>query len=364
MKFLIPLLLFLLLLFYICRRFWQILPFGTVPRVGAVILIVGLFLLLPAFFVIRSAEVPVPLLTFIYGLSTSWFFILLYLFLGLLVLDLLRLMIPAMRPWFLHSWKGTLLLLVPVALLFLYGYFHYRSKAIVSLDLKVERPLKRPLRIVAVSDLHLGYTIGPREAAGWVELINAQQPDVVLIAGDIVDNSVRPLWESGTAAVLRGIKAPLGVYACMGNHDWLAGVEKSAQFMHESGIRLLRDEAVMVDSAFYIVGRDDRTNLRRASLRHLTEGLQTDLPVILLDHQPYHLEEAEAVGIDFQFSGHTHRGQVFPINLITDAIYECSHGYLRKSGRTHVYVSSGLGIWGGKFRIGSQSELVVATLHN
>jgi predicted MPP superfamily phosphohydrolase len=80
--------------------------------------------------------------------------------------------------------------------------------------------------------------------------------------------------------------------------------------------------------------------------------------IILLDHQPYHLEEAEQNGVDLQLSGHTHRGQIFPINLVTDRVYEKSHGYLRK-GNSHIYVTSGIGLWGGKFRIGTQSEYLV-----
>jgi predicted MPP superfamily phosphohydrolase len=90
-------------------------------------------------------------------------------------------------------------------------------------------------------------------------------------------------------------------------------------------------------------------------------SLLTTHYTILLDHQPYHLEEAEQAGIDFQLSGHTHRGQVWPISWITDHIYECSWGSHQR-GNTQYYVSSGIGIWGGKYRIGTQSEYVVATI--
>jgi predicted MPP superfamily phosphohydrolase len=147
----------------------------------------------------------------------------------------------------------------------------------------------------------------------------------------------------------------------MGNHDYIANANRTIPFIKSTGIHLLRDEAILVDSAIYIVGRDDRSNPHRKPIKEILKGLNTNKPLILLDHQPYHLEEAANAGVDFQFSGHTHRGQVFPINLITDAIYEKSHGYLKK-GNTNIYVSSGLGIWGGKFRIGSQSEYVVINL--
>ena len=111
-----------------------------------------------------------------------------------------------------------------------------------------------------------------------------------------------------------------------------------------------------------IIGRDDRTNLRRASVETLIKKTDTSKFTILLDHQPYHLEEAEKAGIDFQLSGHTHYGQVWPISWIEDAIYENAYGPLTK-GKTRYFVTSGIGIWGGKFRIGTRSEYLVATIH-
>ena len=112
-----------------------------------------------------------------------------------------------------------------------------------------------------------------------------------------------------------------------------------------------------------IVGRDDRTNRRRKSLKTILATADTTRYTIVLDHQPYHLEEAERSHVDFQFSGHTHYGQVWPISWITNAIYECAFGSHQR-GNTHYYVSSGMGIWGGKFRIGTRSEYVVATLRH
>lgn len=110
-----------------------------------------------------------------------------------------------------------------------------------------------------------------------------------------------------------------------------------------------------------IVGRDDRTNRRRRSLREVMAGIDRSKYIIEMDHQPYHLEEAEQNGVDFELAGHTHHGQVWPLNWVTDAIYEKAYGSMTK-GRTHYYISSGIGIWGGKFRIGTQSEYVVATV--
>jgi predicted MPP superfamily phosphohydrolase len=109
------------------------------------------------------------------------------------------------------------------------------------------------------------------------------------------------------------------------------------------------------------VGRDDRHNHRRESLGELLDRVDSAKPIIILDHQPYNLAEVDAAGVDIQLSGHTHRGQVWPLSLLTDYIYEQSHGY-RKWQNTHIYVSSGLSLWGPPFRIGTNSELAIITV--
>ena len=157
------------------------------------------------------------------------------------------------------------------------------------------------------------------------------------------------------------------VYACLGNHEYYAGHPEAQQFYKDAGIHLLIDEAEVIDSAIVIIGRDDRTNMRRKPVKDLVAdasslfALHSSPYTIIMDHQPYNLDRSEAAGVDFQLSGHTHRGQVWPISWITDHIYECSWGSHQR-GNTQYYVSSGLGIWGGKFRIGTQSEYVVATI--
>jgi predicted MPP superfamily phosphohydrolase len=192
-------------------------------------------------------------------------------------------------------------------------------------------------------------------------LINEKNPDLVLIAGDLIDFSVIPLTEQNMAEEFYKIKAP--IYACMGNHEYISGEEKAKEFFKKAGIRLLQDEALLLQKyGLLIVGRDDRFNKSRKTLPQLIEGYETDsLYTIVLDHQPYHLEEAEKSGIDLQLSGHTHDGQVWPLNYITSMMYENSHGYSQRR-KTHYYVSSGIGIWGGKFRIGTRSEYVVITI--
>jgi hypothetical protein len=225
--------------------------------------------------------------------------------------------------------------------------------------MKAQKSLPREYKIVMASDLHIGYHNQRKELARWVDMMNAENPDFILIAGDIIDGSMRPIVEERMAEEFRRLKAP--VYACLGNHEFYSGVPGAKQFYQDAGIHLLVDDAAVIDSSIVIIGRDDRTNMRRKPIKELMESAPNAQFSIVLDHQPYNLDRAEAAGVDFQLSGHTHRGQVWPISWITDRIYECSWGSHQR-GNTQFYVSSGLGIWGGKFRIGTQSEYVVATL--
>lgn len=170
--------------------------------------------------------------------------------------------------------------------------------------------------------------------------------------------SIRPLLEENMAEEFRRIQVP--VYACLGNHEYYSGEPEAQRFYREARINLLQDASAAF-SDLTIIGRDDRTNRRRKLLKDIVARADLNKYTILLDHQPFHLEQAERAGIDFQFSGHTHHGQVWPVSWITDYIYECAFGHHQR-GNTHYYVSSGLGIWGGKYRIGTRSEYLVVTV--
>lgn len=343
---------------YVLWHVWQLLPFASAWRWTAVTLCALPFFLLPLVFTRTLDRMPMPLATVCYETATSALFVLLYLALAFLLLDIGRMAGLVPRGW-LHA-NGTVaaVMLVLTVAVFVGGNIHYNNKVRRTISLTTDKPLGRSVRIVMMSDLHLGYHNRRAELARWVDLINAERPDMVLIAGDIVDISTRPLWEQDMAAELRRISAP--VYASFGNHEYLSGEAEARRFLAAAGITLLRDSTVTVGD-IVVAGRDDRMNTGRKSVASLLEGADRSKYIILLDHQPYHLDRAEHAGADFQLSGHTHRGQVWPISWITDAIYECAAGPWQR-GRTRYYVSSGMGIWGGKFRIGTSSEYVVATI--
>jgi len=344
---------------YALWHVWRILPLDTPWRMA----VVGMLALcLIAFFgnfgLWNIDRLPMPLATASYEIGNSSIMVLLYAVIIFLVLDLGRLLHIVPPTLLEHSVKGTAAIIVLLVGIFTYGYFHYINKVRVPMNLVTEKPLECPLKIAMLSDLHLGYHNRVGEVNRWMRLINAEKPDLVLIAGDIIDRNIRPLREEKMDSCFRKLQAP--VVACLGNHEYYSGSAEARQFYKDAGIHLLIDSSITV-KGINIIGRDDRTNPRRKSLAALLQGVDRSRYTILLDHQPYHLEEAEREQIDFQLSGHTHYGQVWPISWIEDAIYEDAYGPLRKSG-TQFYVSSGIGIWGAKFRIGTQSEYIVAEL--
>ena len=296
-----------------------------------------------------------------YEVGNSWLIVLLYCVLIFLLLDILRLVRLVPKNILIHNAACSIVIIGVLCLIFSYGYWKYMNKERVEIDLKTEKKITRSYNIVLMSDLHLGYHNRRAELAKWIEKINAEDPDYVLIAGDIVDINIRPLLEENMAEEFRKIKAP--IYACLGNHEYYSGDTIAEQFYRDANIKLLRDETVNIGKDISIIGRDDRTNVHRKNINELTKDVEKSRYIILLDHQPYHLDRTQHAGIDFQFSGHTHDGQVWPISLITKYLYEDSYGQYQR-GKTQYYVTSGIGIWGGKFRIGTQSEYIVANIHD
>ena len=348
----------LLALAYAGWHVWTLVPLPKVWRAVVIMLGVGSFLLLFLNLGRVIDRMPLSLARLCYDIGNSSIFVLLYLVMAFVLLDLGRLVRLVPREWLNHNIYTTAVLATGLFAVFLIGNIRYRNKVRVPLTLTTGKPLAKPLRLVMLSDLHLGYHNPRAELARWVDMVNREQPDMVLIAGDIIDMSIRPLVEEKMAEEFRRIEAP--VYACLGNHEYFTGEPQAQQFYREAGIHLLCDTCEVVGDVC-LIGRDDRMNPHRKSMAKLAAEADRSKYTILLDHQPYFLEQAERAGIDFQLSGHTHRGQVWPISWITDWMYECAWGEHQR-GNTRYYVSSGIGIWGGKFRIGTQSEYVVVEL--
>ena len=361
----INLVLLFVLTFYCALRGYQVLrPFSQVVVFGYIAVLISLFV---SCFVglVWGADMPPaigkPLTLFGY----SYIIIFVYLLASFFIVDIFRL-----TNHFFHIISPAVMLgvrqwtfiatVISTVIVFVVGNYRFQHPEIVRLEVNTEKShQEKTVRIVMASDLHLGVTIDKKRLDKFVHLINEQQPDIVLFAGDVVDRRMEPLVQQRMDEELSRIQAPLGVYTISGNHEYISGVPDQVKlFMEKAGVVFLRDTVCLVDSSFYLIGRDDHTNKQRKQLSELVGELNDNLPRILLDHQPYNLSEAEQNNINLQLSGHTHAGQFFPINLIVKRLFELPYGY-KKKGNTHYFVSSGLGIWGPPFRIGTQSELVV-----
>ncbi len=247
--------------------------------------------------------------------------------------------------------------------LLVYGNIRFNNPEVTRLELKIGKPLPGDeLKLVMISDIHLSNYITGDDLDKYIEMINGENPNLVLIAGDIADMRLEPLKKWGVAERFAKIKAPMGVYAISGNHEFYGGEkEQILNYLKEGGINILLDSVAVTGGGVQIAGRDDRTNHKRKTIKEVLKDTDKSLPLILLDHQPFNLAEAENEGVDLQLSGHTHNGQFWPGSLIVKWMYELPYGYKRR-GDTHYYVSSGIGLWGPKVRIGTKSEIVSITL--
>lgn len=248
------------------------------------------------------------------------------------------------------------------------GYGLVNAMQIDNVSYEIELPDKTDIsdiNIVMVSDLHLGALGSESRLEDIVDEINALKPDVLLIAGDFFDTDFAAINNPEKAKkTLNKIAATYGTYACFGNHDAGKTFAQMEAFMQESNIRVLKDESVIIDNRLMLVGRLDGTpiggfnNEKRKELSSFFVKEDSNMPVIVLDHNPANINTYNS-DVDLILSGHTHRGQIFPANIITDLINEVDYGYYRKNANSpQVVVTSGIGYWGMPMRVGSNSEIV------
>lgn len=333
-------------------------PLPMALKLLVTLLFIVAVLLFPTLMFIREEMHANKFFHILYNASSIWLAITLYLSVLLilvLILKLFGLIIP-------HSFA---LCCAIVAIILISGYINFTTPAIrkFKIELSGKSGQEHSLRIVAASDIHLGYGIDRARLEKYVKLIDSQNPDLILISGDLVDSSVEPLYESKMEEELRQLKAKYGIYMVPGNHEYISGIEKCGEFIRHTPIVMLRDSVITIDGKVNIAGRDDRSNRNRKTVRELLTAADSRLPVIILDHQPADKEVEDAVKqkATLALYGHTHKGQIWPFSLLTRAIYTHNYGY-RKIGKTHIYVSSGLGLWGPPLRIGSRSEIAVIDL--
>jgi predicted MPP superfamily phosphohydrolase len=310
-------------------------------------------LLLVLIFALRNTKLPFLIEHWMFLVGSGWLAFTLYMMIFLVCMDLIKV--------FNHSFShGYPIALALTIILLLCGFVNYQHTRKQVINITVNKPLsdRDKLKIVAISDWHLGYGTSEKLFHKNIALINAEKPDLILIAGDLFDNSIVPVISQRMDEGLNQLEAPLGIYMVPGNHEYISGMQDCVDFLKKTKIQLLADSVVTLPCGLQIVGRDDHSNRKRLSANEWAALIHPAHPVILMDHQPLHLEDAQRMKVDLQFSGHTHHGQLIPLNWLTNRLFEISYGY-RKQDDTHYYVSSGLALWGPPFRIGTNSEFVV-----
>jgi len=257
------------------------------------------------------------------------------------------------------------IVLVLVAGMAVYGTYNGRQIKQASYAVQIEKETSlEKLNIVLIADTHLGYQNNEKWLARVVDKINALEPDIVVMAGDIFNDNFRALSNPDDAIrSLQNIKSTYGVYACWGNHDGGKTLDEMFRFLERGNVKVLQDEYVVIEGKFIVVGRKDSSPIgsqgeARKEFSRVLEGMNAELPIIVLDHNPANIREY-GNEIDLILAGHTHRGQMFPANLITDRIFTVDYGHYQKDADSpHVIVTSGAGVWGPPFRIGTNNEIV------
>lgn len=318
-------------------------------------------------------------------ISTYWIGIMLYSLLYVVLFDLLRLIAKhtKLKNTLLFSHGsvisiGSVVVACAVATC-LYGIFNARNIKVNEYSVTVNKSCgsDKHLKAVLVADLHMGYAIGVDHITNMVEKINQQDADIVIIAGDIFDNSYDGMDDpEGIKAQLKSIKSKYGVYAVYGNHDIdekiLMGFtfdwggkqlhnEKMTNFMKECNIKLINDESVLINDEFYLVGRRDTDKPgtedgTRTEISELTKDLDKTKPIFVLSHEPDELQKTADAGADIDFSGHTHDGQLFPGNLTIGLFWENPCGMIKKDNMYSI-VTSGVGVYGTFMRVGTDAEI-------
>jgi len=362
---------------YLFVRGWQVLPSGLGFRLAYTVLFWPAAL---SFLSLRLFEDSLPpalaeIMTWVGALWLAAFF---YLFFFVLLVDILR-AVNRFWPFFpgfifenysRAKYVTAGLALGAVALILIGGFINARAPRVTELEIFINKQAGtlKSLNIVMASDIHIGTIVGSSWLKRIIDKINSLSPDMVLLPGDILDQKIEQVEGKNLGEELRRIQAPLGVFAALGNHEYIccAG-DAAARYLTERNITVLRDEGLKINDSFFLIGRDDisayrRQREKRKDLEVLMKEIDRSFPIILMDHQPHNLGEAAENGVDLQLSGHTHNGQMWPFTYVIKAMFELAWGH-KRIGDTHYYVTSGAAVWGPPVRVGNRPEIVSLRLN-
>ncbi len=352
---------------HLCAWLRQLIP--NLPGFSTAVLWIALTALLVLGFARSMLPVSDGVKNFLRLAGSYWMGIFVYLLLFFLLADVAVLLLGRLLPLpqtarFLATSAALLLTLCTVT----YGFVHAKTFTHVSYDIALEQGPEEGLRMVLVSDLHLGAVGSEERLTVMVREINALSPDVICIAGDLFDNDFDAIRDPAAAkAQLSALSATYGVYACWGNHDAGATFPQMEDFLRDCGITLLQEEVTVVGGMIQLAGRADGfpiggSDRPRGDWAQVAQQAREELPLVVLDHNPASIREYGAE-TDLILSGHTHKGQLFPAGLVTRQLFTVDHGWYQQDvDSPQVVVTSGAGTWGMPMRVGTDCEIVTLEL--
>ena len=301
-------------------------------------------------------------------IRSIWLGVMLYAFLLIVLFDLYRLI-----DYFIHItpdiiknnyviFKRIVLIISTITIITILsiGYYNAKHFTINKLELDIEKIDKNTINLVIISDLHLGVNITKEHLERIVNSTNKLKPDLVLFTGDVVDEKFIDI--DNMSDILKKLNPKFGSYGIIGNHEIIVGIDPSSDFIEKSNIKLLRNTSTIIDNRINLVGIDDPSinpnyKITKEMIKKTLDTIDHSLPIIYMSHQPLSIDYFREENVDLLLCGHTHNGQLFPLNLVVKVIFKIASGYAR-FGKMHVYVSNGVGTWGPPFRIAAPPEIV------
>ena len=360
---------------YIAKKAFQWITLFIPGLSGKIFIAVYVFFALSMF--LGFSPIPTDIKRIINWIGSHWMGIYLYLLMLIPLADIILLLgrllkiVPKPVPKNIHFYSGLIVILLITGLV-IYGKHNANQISQVSYDIQTgKKSFSKDTKIVLISDLHLGAVNSENTLLRIVQGVNNLEPDIVCLAGDIFNDDINILHNpSGVMDSFKSIKTKYGVYACLGNHDGGKTFNEMTEFLSKSNIKLLNDEFVIIDNRLALIGRVDPSpiggfgGLERKDISDVLSSIDLNLPIVVMDHNPSNSNLNQyGDNIDLILSGHTHKGQIFPANLITKAIYTVDYGHYRKDAHSpHIIVTSGAGTWAMPMRIGTNNEIASITV--